>query len=1592
MATKKELSTISGKESGLWSKNDVIDNRYEVRNLARGGMGEVYFVYDREIGRMMAVKTPLPSVLSNEEGLKRFYREAEAWISLGIHPNICSAYYVQVMEGIPRLFVEYVDAGAMDKWLKEGRFSTLTEKLDIAIQIAYGMDHTHSLKWTDEDGAAQTGLVHRDLKPANILMSRYGTALITDFGLVGLGSWGSDEILTISEKNKSMIDLVSSQLQSGEDSLNPWQTMTIGGVPFGTPQYMAPEQFENAHTAGIPADIYAYGCILYELFCGRRPFLLTDEERQAVIFYQLMLWQKKHTKEPPPIPLELTAKIDDELSSLMQECLAKTTNGRPDSFKEISSRLISIYSRLTGTPYPRPEAKSDTLKADSLNNQGVSYATINQLHRAENSWNDAISIEPEHVEATFNLTLLKCKTGRLTGDAAVSEMSNYLQSIHHPGQGKFLMGKLHLFHGDEYNALNLINEVLSVGKESVEALKLQALSIATREVTRHDTISLKKAADSFKWFLDNGKEDPVVATGFCHCLRELGEDYSAFYDTMRERFKELPDSLDDAVYRYLPGFSVQRTYFDEFREPTAIAVTKDGKAICAGMSDGHINIYDIKSASPIAVFKKNTAKITAIDINIKKDRIAAGYENGSINILNAGDGEVIHTFSGHTKTITAVRFLASTVYVISASTDGMILMWDMKNAKGAGAFKTEKKPVTALALSHDLKHVYTTHKGGPPCVWETKSGKLKNTFSGHSGGGSSIALSGNGQLAVTSGDREAVVILWDTETGKSIHTFSGHTGKVLYVGMSADGRFMLSADERNLRVWDMKSKLTYSIFKYRGPFKCAALGVGESKLAIAHNNEIMVVNYQNTYNLSYTLVTPATIREEEIRYEFSKRLTDAAAAINRSEFDAALNLTEGARSLTGYEYNAAAIELLTSIPIIYTRTLLRDGLKIRDFSQFKDSLNALAITSDGKYLIAGGNGGTVDSIEISTGKMTNITESTGRESIRTLAVDYTSGLVCFNSGKNNVRTWDIGNNKLQSDITVHCGPVNALALTSDGHYAFSASSERTIRLLDTLNGRYLGRFEESADEITTLALLKDEMTLISGTVNGLLIFWDSVTGKVKGSTEGHRGAINSISFSADGQYVLSGGDDGFVCIFSVKTMSRVKRHKISATEVLGAVFHPGGKYFTACTHDDTIYIYSVESGQPVVTLSGHKDGVNSLVFSRNGWYLYSAGRDATVIKWFLDWETAEGPDIYSNQTFNQMTTEYLHFAAQKREPSRAEAAEDAVGIAVLTAGIKSAGLEFLIDDTFSEKLKQTKAAYGKSAIMRPSLIQAEIAQKPAELEIKTRMEKKKLSMMTMALALFVAVLASAYFIYQNTVTRYSATEINKKEQEDNYFPIVTEALKSLERQTSGCKPAEIDSYRESYMVFIKKNRASVQASHPKSLENISCLISYRTDASVVKTLISEMIRTTDTADSQALGYLLTYMGNNALPALSAMLRDDGFVSGNKGGAKQIVFILSAIATNEAVNELLTLISEKPELTGITSPFLGKIFATGKIASPDALSVVESLLSNTDYKVRKDAVSALRYFKGSKAKELVAKGLSDLNSEVAGEAQKISEKF
>jgi eukaryotic-like serine/threonine-protein kinase len=217
---------------------------YEV--LARigvGGMGEVYRARDEKLGRDVAIKI-LPWLFTTDpERRVRFDREARLLASLN-HPHIGGIYGLEDMGGAPALILEFVDGDTLAEHIARGPIP-MGEALSIAGQIADALEAAH-----------ERGIVHRDLKPANIQITRAGVVKVLDFGLAKEG----------------VADTTSRDL-----SQSPTVTVSGGrdGVIVGTAAYMSPEQ-ARGKPVDKRTDVWAFGCVLYEMVSGRRPFAGDD--------------------------------------------------------------------------------------------------------------------------------------------------------------------------------------------------------------------------------------------------------------------------------------------------------------------------------------------------------------------------------------------------------------------------------------------------------------------------------------------------------------------------------------------------------------------------------------------------------------------------------------------------------------------------------------------------------------------------------------------------------------------------------------------------------------------------------------------------------------------------------------------------------------------------------------------------------------------------------------------------------------------------------------------------------------------------------------------------------------------------------------------------------------------------------------------------------------------------------------------------------------------------------------------------------------------------------------------------------------------
>jgi eukaryotic-like serine/threonine-protein kinase len=231
---------------------------YEILSaLGAGGMGEVYRARDTKLGRDVALKTLPASVVHDAERLARFEREARTLASLN-HPHIAQLYGFEQSGETSALVMELVEGDDLSARIAQGPLP-LEDALATARQIAEALEAAH-----------EHGIIHRDLKPANIKVRPDGTVKVLDFGLA-----------------KAMEPRITGGEGEPSPTLSPTITslaMTMRGVILGTAAYMSPEQAKGK-PLDVRSDIWAFGCVLYEMLAGRRAFGaadVTDTRRSAM--------------------------------------------------------------------------------------------------------------------------------------------------------------------------------------------------------------------------------------------------------------------------------------------------------------------------------------------------------------------------------------------------------------------------------------------------------------------------------------------------------------------------------------------------------------------------------------------------------------------------------------------------------------------------------------------------------------------------------------------------------------------------------------------------------------------------------------------------------------------------------------------------------------------------------------------------------------------------------------------------------------------------------------------------------------------------------------------------------------------------------------------------------------------------------------------------------------------------------------------------------------------------------------------------------------------------------------------------------------
>jgi WD40 repeat protein/serine/threonine protein kinase/cytochrome c-type biogenesis protein CcmH/NrfG len=1207
-ATGSAPDTVRG-----WFEGSVIDGRYDVRSVERGGMAVVAIAFDRELLRMVAVKTPLPSILATPDGRTRFQREAESWIALGIHPNICSAYYLQEIGGMPRLFMEYVDGGDLHQWLKRDERPSIEQRLDIAIQIASGLEYTHSFVWQDDDGVEHRGVIHRDIKPANVLLTSDGVARLTDFGLVR--AEGRDDPPPGGGSIEPEMKRQSGRRDDAVSS-HSWQTVTVDGGMVGTPPYMAPELWRQALRGTVATDVYAFGCMLYEIVCGRRPFVMTADPATQTREAHLGGWMRMHLRDEPPDPGLFAEGLHPRLSALMRSCVAKDISRRPQSFALLCGWLTEIYEEVTGTPYPRPKPERTQLMADSLNNRGVSYVTLDLTERAAASFNEALAGEPGHLEATYNSGLLEWRFKGLT-DAEFERRLG--EAERRTRQAGLLKGRWRLLVDDAQGAVEVLRGVVASGQSSSAIRRELGLAFLASARANERRDGLSEARLLLQAVVRESPSDvtAVVALARAFELSGDGKTASEIFTGARRLDAGLPETLAEAAAVFVPSQCLEQT----IQLPAVVQslATLEGGEVAARTAEAVAVVLRRGDHRPgRRIELGGPARPGRSMATPQGGRVlVACLENGPLTLFDAGSGERLRNLRPHPGVAICVAVSPDGRTVATGGSDRCLRLWNLESGECVQSLQGHEAFVSALSWVASTNRIVTGGADGTSRVWDLKQGRCVTVFEGHSGPVRAVAATNDGSIAV-SGGQDGSIGMWDLASGANLRWLRGPRAAVTAVAF-VDGSVAAGSEDGTVRLWALEDGSVQRVIRVSNPVQDLVPMAGP-RLWVAHGSSVSCLTIPKVRTVALPLALSETVASGDLaarEQSFRSHLEAARKAMASGGMDEVITQVREARTIEGYEHHGDALVLWNRVLAFFPKGAPRSLVEVRRFGSGGPNLTACGYAGDG-VILAGAVDGSLCRFDGESGAQGPPMIGHG-QAITSIAATGDGTAVATASRDGTVRLWNAREGRQLRVLEGHQGTVACVAVTPQGEVV-SAGEDGTLRLWPAEDGELPALLGRSEEAVLTVAVSADGRFAVSGGWDSHITMWSLPRSAELRRLEGHDGAVLALAISSDCRTIASGGADGSVRLWDLES-GRCRRTLIGhAGAVQSVAFTPDARFVLSAGKDATLRVWDARTGTLATIVEGHAGSVADLAVDASGGAAVSVGSDSSLRLWFLDWE------------------------------------------------------------------------------------------------------------------------------------------------------------------------------------------------------------------------------------------------------------------------------------------------------------------------------------------------------------------------------------
>lgn len=1171
-----------------WRVGDTIENLYEVRDIKQGGMGAVYLVRHKRWNSMMAVKSLLKRLRGNEEDRALFFKEAETWIDIGFHPNIAACYYVRNINESPRIFIEYVDGGALNEWLNRRRPYNWDLLIDLMVQVGDGLHHAHT-----------KGLVHRDVKPGNCMMTKDGILKVTDFGLTKRKA-----------REPGVLDLEST---AGTENLSlERESITAAGM--GTPSYMAPEMWIPYSEVGPQADIYAFGVMFFELACGKKPFAVKPGEKRD----RLAL---AHVKKAPPPPRSVRPDVPKSIEDIILRCLLKNPADRYGSFLEIRQELAAAHEEIFNRPLTRDAPDEVRLLSDALNNRSVSLLDLYHHEEAVATLDKALEADPHHPEAVYNKGLLEWTRTKDPDWDLVVKLEEVAKTPEYADRGADLLARCSLALGDAERALKAC-ELSSSSEEASEGWQ-KSYAVSLIGVGREQE-AITRLESYLEAFPDDDEAEGWLIGALTRCgLREkaLG------------RIKELPEGSE--IARLTPEQISDAFLFSGLREAmilkghggwvTCVSQFPKSDLLISGARDRSIKIWDAVTGSELRSFTALGEPPAALWISPEETLVvvAPSRPGVPVKVLDPASGRFVGSLQAADGRVTAGAFSPDGRHVLTVEEKGTARLWEVPGFKAAGRFKIPYHTASVVVSAHS-ENAEILVAGLDRMIKRIRlvEGRTVSFERCHTEPITDICASSDGSLVLTSG-KDRQVILWDGNAGTPISVFRIHQEQVSLVALNPRRNLAAGYDPKGgIKVWDTRTGTVFRTFNADGGEINTLTFTRDGSSLVAGGRDMTLRVWDVRGRRIVPAMALAKIRPVKKQMRSDRRykaMIDAAKkALRRGAHGIAYSLVRDSQALAGYERSDTALDLLwrmkdhghrIGLHGAWQKKAIDTSSGVMDISFSPSAINFLTAQSDH----------TVRMWSTTTGECVKVLK--GHSNLAaTVSYSWNGREAASGGDDRSVRTWDVKTGRNVLVLKGHTESVSTVGFSKDGNFLVSSSWDNTVRIWRLPEGTLFKVLKGHSDKVSCADFIGETEYVVSAGFDGIVKMWDFSTGRLLRDLRGHKDRIMSLRVSPLGDLILSGAMDGSARLWDVRTGSCVAEIEVSKAGVRSGAFSPDQKFVATGGNDAVLRLWNLETGDCDREFLGHSKEITAVDFSSNGRFLISASVDGNVMLWELDWD------------------------------------------------------------------------------------------------------------------------------------------------------------------------------------------------------------------------------------------------------------------------------------------------------------------------------------------------------------------------------------